>query len=602
MALLQILDPAGKKVAVGIDLGTTHSLVAKVSAEGKPYCLRDCDDRALLPSAVYLTEDSIDVGQVALEKVKQGKLNAFSSFKRFMGTSKRYELSHACVGVNHVTPIQLSAQILNALKKRAEAAFDAEVHAVVTVPAYFDDKQRSATEASAKMAGLNVLRLVPEPTAAALAYGFEETKNGTLLVYDLGGGTFDVTVLKLEDGLFQVLATGGDTQLGGDDADAWIASNHLKSSDATSLASARSIKHMLSTQGSVDGLSREAFEAGVMPLFERTWRIVEDTLRASGVQASKLDVVVLVGGSTRMPLVKRELQQRLGARIEDGIDPDLVVAHGASILAERLLANEEDRQSAHDFLLVDVLPISLGIETMGGLVEKVLPRNKPIPSKAMQYFTTHKDNQTGFELHIVQGERELAKDCKSLGRFALKGIPPMAAGLARLGVQFHINESGMLKVIAKEERTGIEQTIEVHDASRLNQDTLERMLEDAITHAEEDVRHRKLLEAKVEAEAIMNATLKAIREDEALLVKDEPQIIENAVQSLKVSLAGEEADAILRATETLNNVSRAFAERRMDVKFKAALSGQDVGQLYTETEHAKGVDKHVQEHEERRRG
>jgi molecular chaperone HscA len=482
------------------------------------------------------------------------------------------------------------------------------------VPAYFDDAQRQATKDAGRLAGLDVLRLLNEPTAAALAYGLDSKQNGTFAVYDLGGGTFDITILVLDNGVFQVRSTGGDSQLGGDDVDRALAElllHDMGYADAASapaelvriaLDSARAVKHSLTDQAAVTAeielpgraplertVTREELDRLTQPLLERTGAACRRALRDAGLRVDELDGVILVGGSTRMPSVRKYVAELFGREPEASIDPDQVVALGAAIQAD-VLAGENP---SNDVLLLDVLPLSLGVEAMGGVVEKILPRNTAIPAAAAQVFTTYADNQTGFELHVVQGEREMAEDCRSLARFSLRGIPPMPAGVARLEVRFDVDPDGILHVGAKELTTGIEQSVEVKPSYGLSDEQVERMLLDAYDYAEQDIAARALREQVVEAQRILSATQSALASDAAMLAPGEGERIGKAMQALVTATQGTDHHAIQNRIEELDHVSRDFAGRRMDESIRKALAGQNVGDVERETAHAKGIESHL---------
>ncbi|UJR79838.1 Fe-S protein assembly chaperone HscA [Sandaracinus amylolyticus] len=628
MSLLQIHDPAAKPTAIGIDLGTTNSLVAYVSPTGAPVVIRDCDGHALVPSVVHYTgERVVVVGHRAQELALDHPRDTIVSVKRFMGRGAddpetrrmgpyrfasetgpvvRFEVGEGRV----VTPIEVSAEILRELKERAEDDLGSVGGAVITVPAYFDDAQRQATKDAAKLAGLEVLRLLNEPTAAALAYGLDKKQNGRFAVYDLGGGTFDVTILDLDDGVFQVRSTGGDSQLGGDDMDRALAEKVLAAlgRDDTSphairyaLHAARSIKHALTDHETVetelehDGakttfrITRAEFDALVKPLLERTGVACRRALRDAQTAPDQIDGVILVGGATRVPAVRAYVASMFGKEPLADIDPDLVVAMGAAAQAD-MLGGSGPRE---DVLLLDVLPLSLGIEAMGGVVERILPRNTAIPCEAAQVFTTYAENQTGFEIHVVQGERELAEDCRSLARFTLKGIPPMPAGLPRLEVRFRVDADGILHVSAQERTTGLTQDVEVKPSYGLDDAAIEKMLMEAYEHGEDDIAARTLREQKVEAERVLHATEKALAEDGDLLEASERTVIDRAMQRLRDAAAKDEHRIIAARIEELDDATHAFAGRRMDRSIKNALAGRELETIEKDTASAKGIDAHM---------
>ncbi len=635
MALLQINDPAAAPTPIGIDLGTTNSLVAYVTTLGRPTAILDCDGEALVPSVVhYPASGAVVVGRDAKDLAVAFPRDTLVSVKRFMGRGAgdpetrrlgpyrfvgddgpvvRFEVA----GGRVITPIEASAEILRTLKENAEdeLGLGRVGGAVITVPAYFDDAQRQATKDAARLAGLEVLRLLNEPTAAALAYGLDSKQNGTFVVYDLGGGTFDVTVLVLDEGVFQVRSTGGDTQLGGDDMDRAVAQRLLVAmgeDPAAELApelvratldAARAAKHALTDAPEVElmlaapgrdrvtvRLTRAELEELIRPVVERTGPTCRRALRDAGIGLAELDGVILVGGSTRVPLVRRYVAELFGKAPLDSIDPDQVVALGAAVQAD-LLAGAGPRD---EVLLLDVLPLSLGIETMGGVVERILPRNSAIPAGARQTFTTYADQQTGFELHVVQGERDLAADCRSLARFTLRGIPPMPAGMARLELTFEVDADGLLSVSAKELTTGLSTKVDVKPSYGLTEAEIEQMLIDAYEHGEEDVARRHLAEQRVEAERILAATEQAMRVDADLLEGvGERAIIEAAMAALRAAAAGEEHHTIAVYVEALDHAAKAFAGRRMDRAIRLALKGRRADELAVETDHARGIETHL---------
>jgi molecular chaperone HscA len=639
--LLDIFDPKAPPKPVGIDLGTTHSVIAHVR-DGRPLAVTTCDGGPLLPSVVhYGAHGEVIVGRAAQAYAEREPERTIASVKRFMGRGANdaqtlelgtYRFAPVTseadagqvrfdVGNATRTAVEISAEILKSLKQSATEQLRTVGGAVITVPAYFDDAQRQATKDAARLAGIEVLRLINEPTAAALAYGLESKRSGTFAVYDLGGGTFDITILVLEDGVFQVKSTGGDSALGGDDMDRAIASKLLvamgfedpqaapKSVVGLVLGTAREAKHRLSavTELSLElprrgggevavQLTRAEFDQLIEPLLERTGRAARRALRDARLEAASLDGVILVGGATRVPSVRRYVAELFGRPPLADIDPDLVVAYGAALSADQL-AN--DRGEA---LLLDVLPLSLGVETMGGAVDRILPRNTTIPVGAKATFTTYADNQTGFELHVVQGERELAKDCRSLARFTLKGIPPLPAGQARLELSFHVDENSLLEVHARELSTGIEQHVEVKPSYGLTDEQVEDMLIDALDHGEEDFEQRRLAEARVESSRVLAATEKALAADADLLESGEREGIAQCIEQLRQALSpagAPTASRINALTQALDDATHAFAGRRMDRAFNKALSGQDVGALAHRVEHARGVEAHLVEHEKR---
>lgn len=626
MALFEIFDPKANPRPVGIDLGTTNSLVAYVANE-RPVAIADCDLETLVPSVVaYLPNGEVVVGRRAVRLASEHPRDTIVSVKRFMGrgaddpetrrlgpyafapptAGEANTVRFQMTGGRVVTPVEVSAEILRALKAVAVDALRNVGPAVITVPAYFDDAQRQATRDAARLAGLDVLRLLNEPTAAALAYGLERKHNGTFAVYDLGGGTFDVTVLVLDEGVFQVRATGGDSQLGGDDMDRAVAHELLGALGFEGiqqtpqlvrlvLDEARKVKHALTVQETVDAgvpgqrrltLTRARFDQLIRPLLERTGAACLRVLRDAGIKAQDLDGVILVGGATRVPAVRRYVAELFKREPMDDIDPDQVVALGAAIQAD-LLAGLGQRE---DVVLLDVIALSLGIEVGGGVVDRVLPRNSTIPCAGRATYTTQEDNQTGFEIHVVQGERELAADDRSLARFTLKGIPPMPAGMARLEVSFEVDADGLLSVHAKELTTGVEQTVAVRPSYGLDDATVERMLLEALDRGEEDLVNRRLAENRVEARRILAAARKAIDLDADLLQPGERSRIESAWAALENAVCGDDPGHIHSCVEALDDATKAFAGRRMNRAIARAIEGKRVDAVERSVEHAKGVE------------
>ncbi len=608
------LPHANDEAAVGIDLGTTNSLVA-FARKGKPEVLRDgTSGLGLIPSVVtYLDGGEILVGEAARRHILDSPDRVVSSVKRLMGRgagdlkrlagafpvdvaneaeSRAGEMVRLRVGERVLTPVEVSADILRALKARAEAALGREVkRAVVTVPAYFDEAARGATKDASKLAGLEVLRLIGEPTAAALAYGLDSGAEGLFAVYDLGGGTFDISILRMEMGVFQVIATGGDAALGGDDFDHLIAQYFLSQrAEAVGreafepgdvkmvLAAARLAKECLTTQSegewvfeasgevSRHALDRDQLDSLLAPLVDRTIEICRSVLADADIDPKDLAGVVLVGGSTRVPLVRRRVEALFGQPPLAGVDPDEVVALGAALQAEALTVGSEA-------LLLDVTPLSLGVETMGGLVEKVIPRNSPIPVARAQEFTTYQDGQSAMMIHVVQGERELTDQCRSLARFELSGIPPMVAGAARILVTYSVDADGLLTVSAREKTTGIEQEIAVKPSYGLSEDDMATMLRESMEHAREDMTLRLLTEARVEAERAVLALEAALAADGDLVNAAERQEIEARIDAVRGAVRGEDRDLINGRAEELNEATQDFAGRRMDRGIRTALTG-----------------------------
>jgi molecular chaperone HscA len=620
MALLQISepgqspDPHQRRIAVGIDLGTTHSLVATVKS-GTAAVILDEEGRALLPSIVrYFADGRVAVGYDAREAQADDPANTVVSVKRFMGRGVADVAKYGALPYRFVdapgmvaietaagrrSPVQVSAEILKVLRDRAERALGGEVFgAVVTVPAYFDDAQRQATKDAARLAGLNVLRLLNEPTAAAIAYGLDHASEGTFAVFDLGGGTFDISILRLTKGVFEVLATNGDSALGGDDFDQAIAMHWRKAhglADAGSretrrlLAAARTVKERLSSEASADvhvtlsygqklhlKLRREELETLTASLVQKTLGPTRKALRDARLAPDAVDGVVLVGGATRMPHLQRAVEGFFGKPPLKDLDPDQVVALGAAIQANVLAGN---RAPGDDWLLLDVIPLSLGLETMGGLVERVIPRNSTIPVARAQEFTTFKDGQTAMAIHVVQGERELVSDCRSLARFELRGIPPMVAGAARIQVTFQVDADGLLSVAAREKTTGVESSIVVKPSYGLSDDDVSRMLQESFSHAGEDRDARALAEQRVEAASLLSALQGALGKDGDLLSPEERSGVDAAMAQLERARAGSDHRAVKDAIAALNRATDRFAARRMDRAISSALSGRKVDEV-----------------------
>ena len=618
MALLQISEPGQapnpheRRIGIGIDLGTTHSLVASVRS-GIAECLPDADGRVILPSAVrYLSQGRREIGAQALSSQTTDPANTIVSVKRFMGRalkdiSNAEELPYAFLDTPGMlsiqtvdgvkSPVEVSAEILATLRQRAEDTFADDIYgAVITVPAYFDDAQRQATKDAAKLAGLNVLRLINEPTAAALAYGLDNASEGIYAVYDLGGGTFDISVLRLSQGVFEVLSTGGDSALGGDDYDRALARYAMEatgvkvstdSDKSAVLVAARRCKEALSSENSVvfdallsDGelrlnVSREVFEAQTQSLTQRTLTAVKKALRDAHIAIEDIQGVVMVGGSTRMPMVQKAVGELLHCQPLNNLNPDEVVALGAALQANQLVGNNTDG----NMLLLDVIPLSLGIETMGGLVERIVPRNQTIPTAMAQDFTTYQDGQTALALHIVQGERDLVHDCRSLAHFELRGIPPMAAGAARIRVTFTVDADGLLSVAAKEMNSGVESQIEVKPSYGLSDEQITSMLLDSFHTAEIDKQARALAESRLEVDRMCLATHAALEKDAHLLAAPELEHIKQLMALAQESKSLNDAIAIEQATEALAKGTEAFAALRMNESIRQALSGKTIESL-----------------------
>ena len=620
MALLQISEPGEspaphqRRLAVGIDLGTTNSLVAAVRSS-VPEVLPDDQGRPLLPSVVrYLATGGAHIGYKAQAEAVRDAKNTIISVKRFMGRGLKdvahientpYDFVDApgmvqlrtVAGVK--SPVEVSAESLATLRQRAEDTLgDDLVGAVITVPAYFDDAQRQATKDAAKLAGLNVLRLLNEPTAAAIAYGLDNAAEGVYAVYDLGGGTFDISVLKLTKGVFEVMSTGGDSALGGDDFDqrivCWIVEQAglqpLSAEDTRLLLNkARAAKEWLSTADSTEidamlstgetvhlVLTAETFAELTANLVQKTLSPVRRALRDAGVTVEEVKGVVLVGGATRMPIIRRAVGQLFGRTPLTNLDPDQVVAIGAAMQANLLAGN---RAPGEDWLLLDVIPLSLGVETMGGLVEKIIPRNSTIPVARAQEFTTFKDGQTAMAIHVLQGERELASDCRSLARFELRGIPPMVAGAARIRVTYQVDADGLLSVAARETVSGVEASITVKPSYGLADDDIARMLQEGFQSAEDDMRRRALAEERVEAERLLEALSQALAADGDLLSTEERAAIDTEIAALRTTMQSEDHRAIKDAVDALSHGTDEFAARRMDRGIRKALAGKRIEEL-----------------------
>ena len=612
--LMQIYEPGqtplphADTVAIGIDLGTTHSVVA-IASSTKAEPILDAHGRAIIPSIVHYTSHGAVVGHEARRAYAEGEAGVVASIKRLMGKSaadietiagqEAYLLDHSQTGMvrvkvndKSVTPVEVSAEILKHLRDLACEALGRDVtQAVITVPAYFDDAARAATKDAARIAGLEVLRLINEPTAAALAYGLDAKAQGTFAIYDFGGGTFDISILKLEDGVFQVLSTAGDTHLGGDDVDQLIAAKLIEKAnladgalDAAALGEllfmCRAAKEKLSTEtqavihweGATLTLSQTELDAMMTPLIARTIARCDAALADAELTREAITGVVLVGGSTRMPLVKREVANFFGTTPLDSLDPDLVVALGAAIQAEALTKGA-------DHLLLDVIPLSLGLETMGGIVEKIIHRNTPIPVAVAQEFTTYQDGQTAMKIHVLQGEREKVEHCRSLANFTLKNIPPMVAGAARIRVSFSIDADGLLTVSATELMTGTEQQVAVTPSYGLAFEEIERMVSAGMENARADILERLLIEARVDAERVLGDVATAMKVDAALLKQGEQAMIEAQVKRVRDMIAGTSRERIDHEVHELNAMVGPFAERRMNAAIAKALAGRNVDEM-----------------------
>lgn len=618
MALLQIAEPGQspqphqRRLAVGIDLGTTNSLVATLRS-GVTAPIADTDGEVILPSAVRYHADRVEVGRAAKRASASDPLNTILSVKRLMGRGigdvkqlggqLPYRFSEGQSQMPFIetiqgakSPVEISAEILRTLRERAEAALGGElVGAVITVPAYFDDAQRQATKDAARLANINVLRLLNEPTAAAVAYGLDREAEGVVAIYDLGGGTFDISILRLSKGVFEVLATGGDTALGGDDFDhaiaGWILAQAGASQDLDPGAQREVLKIACDAKEQLSGadaaqvryagwegvLTRALFNELIDPMIDRSLRSCRRALRDSSVELAEVNAVVMVGGSTRVPRVRERVGEMFGRDPLTDIDPDQVVAIGAAIQAETLAGNNRDGE---ELLLLDVIPLSLGLETMGGLMEKIIPRNTTIPVARAQEFTTYKDGQSAMMIHVLQGERELIADCRSLARFELRGIPPMVAGAAKIRVTFQVDADGLLSVSARELASGVESSIQVKPSYGLSDGEIARMLEDSFRKASEDKVARALREQLVDAQRLLEAVEGALAVDgERLVSAEERAAIESQMQALRGLLDSQDGVAIERQIKRLSQITDAFAARRLDSTVKAALAGRRLNDI-----------------------